>query len=103
MFEVNGTLVYSQATAKDMLRGLGMDNMDIENLATLLYEDEIEDLEYQRDVAVEEFNSMELRLDEIQSCMNEVLNMLDEALAMDRISKPRERLEAMKQLIVYEL
>lgn len=103
MFEANGILVYNEATAKDMLHSLGMDKMDVENFSRLLCEDEIEEAEYQRDVAKQEFEAMEASLEEIQSCLNEVLNLIDEALDMDRISKPRERFEAMKRLIQYTL
>ena len=43
---------------------------------------------------------MEAYAESIQSAMNEVLNMLDEALDMERISKARERMEAMRKVII---
>lgn len=102
MLEVNGVLVYSEDTAHDALASLGMDKIDAENFARLLCENELDEAEYQRDVARQEFEAMEARLDEIQSCMNEVINLIDEALDMERISKPRERFEALKRIIESE-
>lgn len=100
MLEVNGVLVYSEDTAHDALASLGMDKIDAENFARLLCENELDEAHYQRDVAKQEFEAMEASLENMQSVMNEVLNMLDEALCMERISKPRERLEAIRCLIV---
>lgn len=103
MINVNGTCIYSEDTARDFLHGMGMDNMDVEEFARMLCEDEIEEAEHKADVANQEFQAMEAYTDHVQSVINEVLNIVDEALNMERISKPRERFEAIKQLIYNEL
>ena len=46
---------------------------------------------------------MEAYTEHMQSVLNEVLNIVDEALNMGRISKPRERFEAIRNLIDAEL
>ena len=106
MFEANGIFVYSEDTAMDLLKSLGMDNMDVENFKRLICSDEaakVDEAEYKADVARQESEAMEAYTEHVQSVMNEVLNIVDEALNMERISKARERFEAIHNLIYKEL
>lgn len=103
MFEANGIFVYSEDTALDLLKSLGMDNMDVENFKRLICSDEVDEAEYRADVAKQEYEAMEAYTENLQSVLNEVLNIVDEALNMERISKARERFEAIHNLIYKEL
>ena len=100
VISINGNMAYSKDTALDMLHNLGMDDADIETLQTLLGEEELEEAEHEASVWKQEYQAMEAYAESIQSAMNEVLNMLDEALDMERISKARERMEAMRKVII---
>jgi hypothetical protein len=96
----NGMFAYSKDTALDMLHSFGMDDNDIETLQTFLGQEDIEEAEHEASVWKQEYQAMEAYAESIQSAMNEVLNMLDEALGMERISKARERMEAMRKVIM---
>lgn len=100
VISINGNMAYSKDTALDMLHSLGMDDADIETLQGLLGEEELEEAEHEASVWKQEYQAMKAYAESIRSAMNEVLNMLDEALDMERISKARERMEAMRKVIV---
>lgn len=106
MFEANGIFVYSEATALDLLKSLGMDSMDVENFKSMLCSDEVgkaDEAEHKASIAKQEYEAMEAYTENLQSVLNEVLNIVDEALNMERISKARERFEAIENLINKEL
>lgn len=99
MLSVNGKCIYNQDTAYELLADLGMDKFDIRAFIELLAGDRIEELEYQRDVAIQEEEAQEAWGDSVRSLMCEVQSVCDEALSMQRISKPRERFEHIGKLI----
>ena len=97
---VNGFYAYSKETTIEMLHGFGMDDMDIESMQDFLNEEELEEAKYEADVWKQEYEALEAHTESVQSAMNEVLNMLDEMLEMQRITKAREKLEAMRMVIM---
>ena len=103
MFEANGIFVYSEDTAHDLLNSLGMDSMDVESFKRLLCSDEVDEAEYKASIAKQECEAMEAYTENLQSVLNEVMNIVDEALNMERISKARERFEAIRNIIDSEL
>lgn len=96
---IENAFAYNNATAVDMLHGFGMDDTDIDTLKTFLAGDELEDATNGEAVWKQEYEAMEATCEALQSAMNEVLNMLDDALNMERISKARERMEAMRRVL----
>lgn len=99
MLNVNGKFIYNEDTARDFLADLGMDKFDVEAFIGLLAGRKIEELEYQRDAAIQEEKAQEAWGDSVRSLMCEVQNVCDEALSMQRITKPRERFEHIGKLI----
>lgn len=96
---IENAFAYDKATAVDMLHGFGMDDADIETLKDFIVADELEDARDGEAVWKQEYQAMEAHAEALQSAMNEVLNMLDDALNMERISKARERMEAMRNVL----
>lgn len=97
---VNGFYAYSKETTIEMLHGFGMDDMDIETMQTLLNEEELEEAQYEANVWKQEYEALEAHTESVQMAMNEVLNIIDEMLEMQRITKAREKLEAMRTVIM---
>ncbi len=96
---INDAFAYDKATAVDMLHGFGMDDADVDNLKGFLVQDELEDATNGEAVWKQEYQAMEAHAEALQAAVNEVLNMLDDALDMERISKARERMEAMRRVL----
>lgn len=99
---INNVTVYDERTAVESLESLGLDWMDIEDFKSCLCESEaakVADAEKRAKATSDEFRCYELYVDGITSMLNEVLNIVDEALDMQRISKPRERLEAIRKMV----
>lgn len=99
---INNVTVYDERTAVESLESLGLDWMDIEDFKSYLCESEaakVADAEKKAKATSDEFRCYELYVDGITSMLNEVLNIVDEALDMQRISKPRERLEAIRKMV----
>ena len=99
---INNVIVYDERTAVESLESLGLDWMDIEDFKSYLCESEaanVADAEQRAKATSDEFRCYELYVDGITSMLNEVLNIVDEALDMQRISKPRERLEAIRKMV----
>ena len=86
----------------ESLESLGLDWLDVEDFKSYLCESEaakVADAEQKMKAVSDEFRCYELYVDSITSMLNEVLNIVDEALDMQRISKPRERMEAIRRTI----
>ena len=96
---IGDAYAYNRESAIDMLHGFGMDNHDIEALKGFIVADELEDATNGEAVWKQEYQAMEATCEALQAAVNEVLNMLDDALDMERISKARERMEAMRRVL----
>ena len=99
---INSITVYDERSAVESLESLGLDWMDVEDFKSYLCESEaakVAEAEQKAKAVSDEFRCYELYVDSITSMLNEVLNIVDEALDMQRISKPRERLEAIRKMV----
>lgn len=99
MIYINGIYIYSEQQAKDLFNSLGMDELDIEEPKELLCADDISELEYERDIAQEEKDNYELSLDHYKAAIDECLSVLDEVLQMQRITRARDRLENIRNIL----
>lgn len=99
IFLNDGSSIYGESDALDMLENMGMNTLDIAEFKTILCGSQIEEAERRERVSREEFEAYEASNDSLISCLNEVMNIVDEALDMERISKARERFEAIRQTV----
>ena len=94
MLQVNDMLAYNKDTAIDMLIGLGVDRLDIEEMIEYISTDALDQLAVERCG-----DNYELIADGYYNSITSAINMIDEFLEADRITKPREKLEALKNTL----
>lgn len=99
MIYVNNMYIHNEDTSREYLNSMGLDHCDIQELIEYLCEEELNEAKYKAEAARQEHEASELKLDDYNSLINEVLNILDDMLKMQRITKTRERLEQMRKLI----
>lgn len=86
---------YNQATARQLLLDCGFDAFDIEELSTLIAGDKIAKLEQEAHGG----DNYELIADAYYWQITDAITMIDEFLEAERITKPREKLEALKNTL----
>ena len=94
MLQVNDMLAYNKDTAIDMLIGLGVDRLDIEEMINYISADALDQLAAERGG-----DNYELIADGYYNSIASAVNMIDEFLDCERITKPREKLEALKNTL----
>ena len=94
IFHENG-YAYSEATARQLLLNCGFDAFDVEELSTLIAGDKIAKLEQEAHGG----DNYELIADAYYCQINDAISMIDEFLEAERITKPREKLEALKNTL----
>ena len=94
MLQVNDMLAYNKDTAIDMLIGLGVDRLDIEEMIKYISADALDQLAVERGG-----DNYELIADGYYNSIASAVNMIDEFLDCERITKPREKLEALKNTL----
>ena len=94
MLQVNDMLAYNKDTAIDMLIGLGVDRLDIEEMIKYISADALDQLAAERGG-----DNYELIADGYYNSIASAVNMIDEFLDCERITKPREKLEALKNTL----
>lgn len=100
----NGHYIYDKRTAEEFFESLGIDEQDFDSICGFMYRDnDYDNLKSEYDSLKDEFDSYEATLDERRSLLCEIQNLCDEALSMKRISKSRERFEAISRMIDQEL
>ena len=94
MLQVNTMIAYNKDTAIDLLIGLGVDRLDVEELIKYLSADALDVLAAER--AGDDY---ELIADGYYNSITSAVNMIDEFLDCDRITKPREKFDAIKNTL----
>ena len=94
IFRENG-YAYSEATAKQLLLNCGFDAFDIEELSTLIAGDKIAKLEQEAHGG----DDYERIADAYHWQIDDAVCMIDEFLEAECITKPREKLEALKNTL----
>lgn len=94
IFHENG-YAYSEATARQLLLNCGFDAFAIEELSTLIAGDKIAKLEQE----IHAGGNYELIADTYHGQIDDATCMIDEFLEADHITKPREKLEALKNIL----
>ena len=94
MLQVNTMIAYNKDTAIDMMIGLGVDRLDIEEMIKYLSADALDELAAER-----AGDNYELIADGYYNSITSAVNMIDEFLDCERITKPREKLEAIKNTL----
>ena len=94
MLQVNDMLAYNKDTAIDMLIGLGVDRLDIEEMVEYISTDALDQLAVERCG-----DNYELIADGYYNSITSAVNMIDDFLEAERIAKPREKLEALKNAL----
>lgn len=94
MISKNNMVVYDKASAINMLMGMGFDSFDIDEIITYLSADALEQLEKERSG-----DNYELIADGYYMSIVNAINMIDEFLEATRITKPREKLEDIKNAL----
>ena len=94
MLQLNNMIAYNKDTAIDMLIGLGVDRLDVEEMIKYLSADALDELAAERGG-----DNYELIADGYYNSITSAVNMIDEFLEADRITKSREKLEAIKNTL----
>lgn len=94
MLQVNNMIAYNKATAIELLIGLGVDRLDIEEMIEYLSADALDELAAERGG-----DNYELIADGYYNSITSAVNMIDEFLDCERITKPREKFEAIKNTL----
>ena len=94
MLQVNTMIAYNKDTAIDLLIGLGVDRLDVEEMIKYLSADALDELATERGG-----DNYELIADGYYNSITSAVNMIDEFLEADRITKPREKFEAIKNTL----
>ena len=90
----NNMVAYDKASAINMLVEMGFDMLDIDEMIAYLSADALEQLEKERSG-----DNYELIADGYYMSIVNAINMIDEFLEATRITKPREKLEEIKNAL----
>lgn len=94
MLQLNNMIAYNKDTAIDLLFGLGFDRLDVEEMIEYLSADARAELAAERSG-----DDYELIADGYYQSITYAVNMIDEFLDCERITKPREKLEEIKNTL----
>lgn len=94
MLQLNNMIAYNKDTAIDLLVGLGVDRLDVEEMIKYLAADVFDQLAAERGG-----DNYELIADGYYNSITNAVNMIDEFLDCERITKPREKLEEIKNAL----
>lgn len=94
MLQVNNMIAYNKETAVDMLIGMGFDRFDVDQMIEYLSADALDELAAERGG-----DNYELIADGYYQSITNAVNLIDEFLDCERITKPREKLEEIKNAL----
>lgn len=95
----NGEILSDERELTDYLEQCGFSPESLEDISGMLQYNEVQELRSHLNCADSELRSYEASLDSLHSALNEIQNICDEKLKMQRISKARETFEAISKLI----
>lgn len=99
MITINGKVIYNQDTAREFLVELGMDRFDLESFIDLLCAEYCSELEWKLECVQDDKDCLERSIDGYTSALNDVLEICDEKLKRQKITKSREAFEAIGKIV----